>query len=70
MESDMDRMMRLPEVLEVTGLSHRDDLALGQVGGLPRAREDGRDADTLDWLALQRGAALVRQQGALRRPMM
>ena len=22
MESDMDRMMRLPEVLEVTGLSH------------------------------------------------
>ena len=70
MESDMDRMMRLPEVLEVTGLSTATIWRWVKSGGVPRAREAGQPADALHWLALQRRPALVRHQTALRRPMM
>ena len=61
----MERMMRIPEVVLVTGLS-KTTIWRRVKSGIPRALEAGESRHPLGRLARGRGRELARQQASLR----
>ena len=55
----MDRILRIPEVVEITGLSTNDHLAARQERRLPRARQTWQSRDTLRRMAREPDQAVA-----------
>ena len=67
MIENMERILRLPEILEITGVSNATIWRWVNSGDFPAPVKLGGPPDALDWLALQRGAGVAGHQTALRR---